>query len=371
MANDLTGTIFQSASTDRILVADPTTVKEDSVLSTASDSMKGIFKDVMGTIRPVLGAAKRMAGLIDEVRSLKDDKQALFNKALGLMGTSFPAVVGQLTESVLSKVQGPTLDLITNSAEMAIDVVKTGGEVYRHFSNMPLDAANVFQMCNDLVGDDRLVGFINIEAETAVVAGLLNSVVETGLPELIDDVLTLTDSDEVKREAMGWLSTKAVQYGDLDLVNKTLGVADAALVKLNNPNFADDFVAAYKHGDYSIDTWVERANLLKTTLGKVEPDWRLTRWDGTRLDGYMDGSDDFNELMMETNLFDRTMVMTGKVYDKFLAEPVDIIKNQFPSVFIKEPPIQLTPDRAILQRTVSPSMRSFINQPNSNDIQIT
>lgn len=371
MANELTDSIFQSSSIDRIKVTDPTSVKDNGTISVPSISMKGIFKTVVDNIRPAVGAASEVARMVEQSKYYPINRAQMLDRALSAMGTSFPSVINQLGDKVKGFIDAPLVDIITDSSSKVFESI-IRGDVYSHTGNS-MDAYEVFGMAQDLLGNEDIQTMINMEAETAAVAGILNSVVEAGMPELIDDVLGMTESERVRRDSMGWLSTRAIGNGNLDVLVKAVEVSGALVIKENNPNFSEEVVSNYKYDPQTgnID-WSARSALLKDTMSKVDPEWNVTGEGLPKLSGYMNGSDDFNRTMTEGgSTTDKLMVMTAKAWDGVKSTGSNIINSIYPNTWIRNDRVELDMSKVINQNTTNQSTAKTIGAYDDRSIQVS
>lgn len=370
MRNNLVGTIFQSASTDRIKVVDPTSVDNNGTISNPSPAMKGVLNKVVDNIKPAVGAAKDIAQLIQFVKNNPINKKALLERALGAMGTNFPSLLSQVGAKAQAMFNLPSLDVIDGVIGKGYEIYSEGKEMYDFFTSDSLNAGAVFDMVKGMTGGEELLSFIDVQAEVAAVAGILNTVVESGMPELIDDVLTLTQSERVMRESMGWLSTRAIANGSLDVLSKTVDVAGRLSIIENNPDFSKEVVKNFKLFDAPVEKWGEVGNLLKDTLDIVEPTWNKTVDGFYKLGGYLGGSDDFNKVMCATSEVDRMMVMTATAYEKVSNEPIAILKSMYKDIFVPDDTVALTKETSVNQRTVNPFMLPKFNHPSDQSISV-
>lgn len=353
MSNNLIGSIFQSTSVDRVLVTDPTQVKDPVIMNIPSNSMKGIFKSVLKNIKPAIGAAAEIARLVSDAKSGYYDKTALLGRALDVMGTSYSSILNQVSDGVKDIVNGTAVEFLGDVTGDLTGMIIDGDVTRMLRMRDPIGVYDTVGMVSDILGNEKLIRLVNVQAEAAVVAGVLDSVVTAGVPELVDDVVRMTQYDEVSFEAMAWLSTRAIESGDRVLLDKTIEYSSPEAVLAYNPGYSSDVVNGFVSDKTNITDMMIEASELKTTLGKVDGLWdRISDDKGGyyRLDNYGNGSSDFDRVMTaDIDSVDALLTMTAKAYEAMSSDPSDIIRGQYPDAVIRDDVNYLDVDRRYVQ----------------------
>lgn len=365
MAEELSGSIFQSTSVDRVMVTDPTQIKDPTIINVPSDSMKGKLKSALGTLKPALKAAKDIANLVEDVKSGWLSKEALFSRALDVLGPSVSSILGGVSEAVKETIGETAFEVMGNVGDATRGILDVAGTITQITSGNSIYTSDVTRAIGDILGNDKLLSFTNLQAEAGVISGILDAVVTAGVPQLVDDVVQMTKYDDVRLESMAWLSTRAIDIGDRVLLDKTIDFVGPEGVLAKTPDFVKKTSENYRSILKTTSEMATEAVALRNTLGSVDELWDRVSGDKGgyyRLDNYSNASADFDRIMTSTtDSIDGLLTMTSKAYDQVFSTPAAVIKSQYPDVVIKDDSNDLDSPRR--QAQYEAARQELINNP--------
>lgn len=334
MVSRISDSIFQGLPVDELVVEDAYNILSSETRNSVYDTVKGIYSDSVKGLISNKNSVRELSSILLDAKAGYIDKREMMERALGAMGSSLPSLVGQLGGTLKNKLESLTSGFISDTAEKTMALLHKGSELLvkaTEYANLD----GLVGMVQELTGDFELISLIDIEAESAVLAAFMDQLVEYGIPELIDDVIAMARTDEVRDNAMAWVSTRAIYGSDMDLVFKSVNTVGVTRFLRENPNGINDILNAYYLPDNIMPSQMadQRVKLL-TVLHAINPNWYQARRANTwvpNLDAFSVASPDAKTLLlMEDPL--RTYVMAGQEYQ---ARPArDIIKDLYPNAYI-------------------------------------
>jgi len=334
MSRRLSDSIFQGRSTDAMVVDDAYQISTGETRNSVYDSAKSVFSDAIKGLGTNKNSVNELTRLIMDARNGTVDKQDMFTRALGAMGTSLPGLLGTMGGALKNQLAGVAGTMIGPDAQKAVEVL---------YNNIPLlvsttnvkDTADLISLVQELTGNSELASLINVEAESAVIAGIAGALMDYGIGDLVDDVVNMSRSDTVKMNALSYLSSQSVAGADLDTINKILDQLGLVKFLENNPNAVKDILSAYYLGtDDTPDTYPAKRDKLITTLARIDAHWYQRLRGGNyvlALDAFTVASTDAKKLLTLDDPW-RTYLLAGT--GRTAQAPADVIKALYPNAYI-------------------------------------
>lgn len=334
MATSLAGTIFQGNSQDAMIVEDAYKISTNETRNSIFEASKGIYKDAVKGLFANKNSARELLQLVKDSQNGGVNKMELLTRGLGAFGTSLPNLLGTIGGTLKNKLGDVAGDLITDDAKRTLLFLYDNVEVAVQVANIK-DAGSLFEFVGELTGNTELAKFIDLEAESALIAGICSELMEFGIPELIDDVIDMTRSSETRKNAWAYISTEAVNGTDLALVSKIIDQIGLVAFLENNPNAINSILSSFFFGSKdTVETWPTKRAELVALLVKIDPYWNKKLRNGSyvaNLLPYSVASADAKTLLM-LEPEDRTYTLAAK--GKVARNVVDVVKEMYPDAYI-------------------------------------
>lgn len=273
MTRRLSDSIFQGRGTDGMVVDDAYQISTGETRNSVYESAKGIFSDAIKGLQTNKQSIGELTRLVLDSKNGTVNKGEMFSRALGALGTSLPGLLGTLGGTLKNKIGGAAGELIGPDAQKAVEVLYNNVPTLLSTTNVK-DSEDLISLIQELTGNSELAGLINIEAESAVIAGIAGTLLDYDIPNLLDDVLDMSRSDTVRYNAMAYISTRAVAGADLDTVNKIIDTIGLSMFLENNPNAIKDIVGSFYLGsEETPDQWPAKRDKMITLLNRIDAHW--------------------------------------------------------------------------------------------------
>lgn len=123
-------------------------------------------------------------------------------------------------------------------------------------------------------GNSSVAKLFDLEAEAAVLSGIVGEAIQYGLPDAVDDMMRSASSDKVRYAVAYNNIGMAIYTSDLQVLSTVINAMGAQTVRAKYPNFVHDFLAGYR---FPLDTKEsDYAALLTKITGvfaQVDPQW--------------------------------------------------------------------------------------------------
>lgn len=334
MGSRLSNTVFQTNGRDTMVVQDAYRISNDAPKNTVFDSLKGIYTDGIEGLKTNTSSVKELTNLILSAKRGTVDKAEMFERALGAMGSSLPSLLGSIGGALKNQLASVAGTLIGPDAEKSVNVIY--GNLDKIISTAGVrDLEGLADVLTELTGQSDLMKVINIEAEAAVLGGLMQQLMKYGIPDLIDDVVAQSASDEAIKKAYQFVSTDSIVGTDLDTVNRVIDKIGLAAYLEVNPNPVKNILNMFYFGtDDTIDKWPAKRALLLSTLNRIDPHWQQYNRNGTYisdLTAFASASTDAKKLL---NMADPEARLS-MIAPSFLPNGVStIIKSLYPDAYV-------------------------------------
>lgn len=281
MGSRLSNTVFQTNGRDTMVVQDAYRISNDAPKNTVFDSLKGVYSDGIQGLKTNTSSVKELTNLILSAKRGTVDKMDMFERALGAMGSSLPSLLGSIGGALKNQLASVAGTLIGPDAEKNVNILYGNLDKIIKVAGVN-DIEGLADVLGELTGNSDLMRVINIEAEAAILGGLAQQLMRYGIPELIDDVMAQSASDEAIKKAYQFVSTDSIVGTDLDTINRVLDKIGLAAYLEVNPDPIKNILSMFYFGtDDTIDKWPAKRALLISTLNRINPHWQEYNRNGT------------------------------------------------------------------------------------------
>lgn len=336
MTRRLSSTIFQGDSSQQVLVEDAYGIANNETRNSMYESVKGVFADSVDGIQSNKSSPRQIANIIQAARRGTADKMDLIDRALGVMGTSLPGLLGTVGGTLKNIIGDAAESVIGPGAKKNIDVLFDG--IPTMISVIDVDnTQSLFEFIAELTGNSELARIVNIEAEASIIGALASSVMEYGIPDLMDDIIETSRSEAAQRKAWEYISTDAVYGADLAAINHVIDKIGLTAFLENNPNAIDMILGSFFFGtNDTVDTWPAKRVELITTLARINATWDKYNRNGVlipNLQPFQVASDDAKKLfqLQEPEL---TYCLTAVNFPP--STPFDVMSKMYPGALFTD-----------------------------------
>jgi len=334
MPGALANTIFQGNSRDAMIVEDAYKISTNETRNSVFEASKGIYKDAVKGMYANKGSVRELASILQAAKNGNVDKVDMLGRTLGAFGSSLPSLLGTLGGTLKNKLESVAGDYISDDAKKFISVLYNNASTLISVADVN-DAQSLLEFVSELTGNSELAQFVNLEAESALIAGLANELMSFGIPELVDEAIQQARDERVRANAWAYISTTAVNGSDLAMIDKIINEIGLTKFLENNPDAINSILAGFFFGtNDTVDKYPAKFTELTTLLTKINAHWSEYLRGGVyvaNLGPYISASVDAKTLFY---LYEphktRTMAAKGK-------QPrgvVDVIKGMYPDAYI-------------------------------------
>lgn len=328
----LSNTIFQGRSTDAMIAIDAYEISKSTPTNNVYDTVRGIYADTIGKIQTDKGTGVRLSELIVRAKTTKMSKADLLNGALSAMGTDLPNLLGKLGGSLKDRVAETAGTLLGDDAKRAVEVLYNDAGMLIEASNVK-DARDLLDFIGGVTNAD-LIRFVDIEAESAILAAVAQELMAYNAPDILDDLIETSSSERVKLNVYSYIGATAISGSDLPTVNKILDKIGLNKFLEFNPDAIDQILSSYTKGFDGVESYPQRRELLVSTLQRIDPHWNKVLRSGsyvTNLGRYSLASD-HARIVLSIQEPDRTYCMAAKAYTSRSVNSV--VKELYPDAYI-------------------------------------
>lgn len=275
MRTTLSKTTLATGPSEALKVKDVYGIVDTAGNTSIKDVLMGLKDESIDTLRKTPKLASQLTELILGAKSgkmnLADSQQrigSIFNNRGG--------VLDQLTTRATSMMAN-TLGMdpsLSKKVLMSVKGIGSERDSLLGFSSNMTSSQGIVSSIQRLLGDKDALSFVDLEAEAALLSGLLGEAIKAGIPQAVDLLLKETTSQETRRQVASRNMYAVVFSGNLNTVEKlTTHIAPEAL-RAKYPNFARDFLAqfALTAGDKANDHPGIKTRIL-ALFNKVDPNW--------------------------------------------------------------------------------------------------
>lgn len=273
MVASLANTIFQGNSRDAMIVSDAYKISNNGTHNTMYDSVKGIYSGAVGGLYANKSSVTTLANLVKNASAGTVDKTTMLTTALGAMGSSLPSLLGSLGSTLKNTLASSAGSLIGDNASKSVEVLYGSAGLLLGVANVG-DTSSLLKFVNAMAGDSALTKFINIEAESAIIGGIAKSLMDFGIPELVDEVIQMSSSKSAQDNAYAYLSTSAIGGSNLKMINNVIDKIGLTVFLQNNPDAVASIIASYTFDtSYTVADYPTQRALLLNTLVRIDANW--------------------------------------------------------------------------------------------------
>ena len=279
----LSSTIFQGDPSKAAIVKDAYEIAKQEPSNGMYDSVKGIYADAIDGLYSNKRSPRQLAGVIVAARKGNINKMEMVDRALGAMGSSLGQLFGKLGSIAKGQIGDAAGVFISPEAAKNIEIL---------FNNAPMllsgvdvtDAASLFDFIGELTGNSELASIIDVEAESAILAGIVGTLSAYGAGDLIDYVIDEARSETARRNAWKYYSTEAVNGSDLAGINKVIDKIGLVAFLEGNPDAINMILSQFFFGTKDTpDTYPAKRIELINTLVRINPNWAMYNRNGTMI----------------------------------------------------------------------------------------
>lgn len=329
----LSNTIFQGRSTDAMVAVDAYEISKSTPKNGIYDTVKGIYTDAIVRLNTDKNAAHRLTQLILRSKSNQVDKFGLINDALGVLGSSLPNVLGQLGGAMQKRIADTAGMLMGDNAKRAVEVIyNDAGRLITAASVK--DARELLEFVGEIT-DAELIKFIDIEAESAVLASIARELVAYNVPEMLDDLIAAASTEEIKDNIYSYIGATAISGSDLVTVNKIIDRIGLTGFLEYNPDAINQILTSFTIGsDTTVEQYPDKRTLLINTLVRIDPNWDKVLRAGVYLPnlGRYIAANREAKLILSLEEPERTLCMTAGTYAPLTVH--NVIKDLYPDAYV-------------------------------------
>lgn len=334
MSSRLSSTIFQGRSTEQMLAVDAYEVIDSAPRNTIYDSAKGIYGTAIQTLKTDKDSVTKLASLVRDYNTGYLDKTAMMTRALGIMGSSLPSLLGGLAGGLKDKITAFAGEGISPAITKAYDVVSKATSTYIQSADYDQTYA-LTQVMGELLDDPDLLDFINVEAESSILGAIANEAIAYGMPGLVSDMIANNKSDRVRYNAWSYVSESSINYSNFEYLNFSLDQIGSTGVLQQVP---DAVVRIPEHYTFPVSVKPNQYEGLLAemveTIARIDPHWNQELRNGEwvySLRAYMRASADAKTLFSKQEPH-RSLFMAA---DMVRETPVrDVMTTLYPNAYI-------------------------------------
>jgi hypothetical protein len=334
MPGALANTIFQGNSRDAMIVEDAYKISTNETRNSVFEASKGIYKDAVKGMYANKGSVRELASILRDAKNGNVDKVDMLGRTLGMFGSSLPSLLGTLGGTLKNKLEAVAGDFISDDAKKFISVIYNNASTLIGVADVN-NAESLLEFVSELTGNSELAQFVNLEAESALIAGLANELMSFGIPELVDEAIQQARDERVRANAWAYISTTAVNGSDLQMVSKIIDEIGLTKFLENNPDAINSILSGFFFGtNDTVDKYEAKFVELTNLLVKINVNWNKYLRNGEyipSLGPYIAASADAKTLFYLHEPH-KTLTMTAK--GKQPRSMTDVIKGMYPDAYI-------------------------------------
>lgn len=334
MTGRLAGTIFNGSGNDAMVAVDAYKVSTNETRNSLFSTTKGIFGQAIDGLYANKNSVRELANVIMLAKTGSISKADMLERSLGALGSSLPSLLGQLGGTLKNALSGAAGEFLGDGAQQRISALYDNAELLISAGSIS-DTQDMAEFLNELSGNSDLLKVVNIGAESAIYGGILKELISFGIPELVDDVVDQIESTEVKKNALAYMSTTAVNGSDLVIVNKVIDQIGLTAFLERNPDAINQLLISFFFGTKdTVETWPAKRMELFALLTRINVHWKEVMRNGTYvpyLAPFAVASKDAKSLFMMSDP-ERTLCLAATTYKP--TPVVDVIKELYPNALV-------------------------------------
>ncbi|MBN22753.1 MAG: hypothetical protein CL678_15820 [Bdellovibrionaceae bacterium] len=336
MAGKIAETLFQSGPLDELLATDVYNLTDALVRNRLpadlSDTISSTVKSFMRDGALSDSAFKKVLSLADNKIGL--DTAALVSRIEGL-SDSIRGPLNNISSAAKEGITGALKSMGVDPTQ-AMGAVVTIGDVATTIANGDIeDARGIVDLISEVTGSSGIAKILDLEAEAALISGILGEAIRLQIPGAIDALVDLSNDrdDRVVRRALEANLLSAIINGQLTIVRNILTKIGRVGVLTQVPQAIKLLLSTYRFKEVSaVIDYDAKYTELKTLLDDIDPNWFVDQRDGvevTKLSPFSYASDDAKLLFRKHPEY-LTEVM---ISDSYQSEDVnDLLKAFYPSI---------------------------------------
>ncbi len=276
----LVDTIFTAGPLDDLLAVDAYGIKDSNILNSLVGKLTGFATDSLDNFRLSPGLISDVVNMATSGGGFKIDAKALTDRVVSSLGGS---------QGILRNVSTSLQDTFTQGfgipSNIYQEVVGVVAGVTRDFNtgNMK-DARGLFNMINQITGNNKLAEFFDVGAEANLLSGVFSEAIRLGVPDAIETMVTQSKSKKAADYALRANVVVAVSYSDVATTALMLDQLGAARVKADLPDAAKRLLSNYAFpAETTPDEYAAQYTLLKEVMDQLEPGWGFYSRDGQQV----------------------------------------------------------------------------------------
>lgn len=297
MRTTLSKTTLSTGPSDDLKVQDVYEVEGGVANTSVKDVLLGLKDEAVDTLRKTPKLAAQLTQLVAEAKSGRLDKLSAAKRIGNIFGNR-GGVIDQLSTKATG-LMSSTLGMDPKLAKRVMMTVKDigmGADPLVGFSRNMASAGGVVSSIQRLLGDKDILKYVDLEAEAALLSGLLGEAIKAGIPQSVDILLREATNEASRRQIASRNMYAVIFSGNLVTVEKMTNHLPPEALRAKYPNFARDFLAQFTltATDTANDYPAIKTRIL-ALFNKVDPTWDKSIRNGTLVDSlapFVRASDD-------------------------------------------------------------------------------
>lgn len=308
MRTQLSKTTLSIGPDDSLKVQDVYEIEGGPANTSVKDVLVGLKDEAVDTLRKTPRLAQQLTKLVVDAKSGRLDAVTAAKRIGSIFGNR-GGVLDQLSTRATNMISS-SLGMDPKLAKRVLMTVKDvglGKDPTTGFSRNMGSASGIVSSIQRLLGDKDVLSYVDLEAEAALLSGLLGEAVKAGIPQSVDLLLREAKSDAVRREVAARNMYAVVFSGSLVTVEKLTNYLPPEAIRAKYPNFARDFLAQFVLGpEDSANTYPDIKTRIVTLFNKVDPNWAKSLRNGQWVDSlapFVRASDDAKKVFETSSGF--------------------------------------------------------------------
>lgn len=270
MRTTFSPTIFDSSPVQSVLTQDALKVDGQNNPTSVKDILLGFKDDAINAVRNTPQIASTVAQIAIEAKQgylTKGDAALRIATSLGGRGS----VLNNLSTGVSNKI---FQTLGVGSKQQGMILASVGDVVRLQRSSNLTNTNGMIRALSSLLGSKATTQLFDLQAESAILGGILGEAINMGLPNAMDDILKQAKSSHVRYNMAYDNLSGAVFSSDFEVMSRIVDEVGSQVVNANFPNFVSDFLRAYQFAPGDTEAlYATRYTELTGLFARIDPNW--------------------------------------------------------------------------------------------------
>lgn len=237
-----TSSFFSTSGTDKILTKDTTKVDGTSPNTSIADILVGLKDDTVKAIRNTPAIAREVADLAVQAKAGKLNKADALLRVGSVLGGS----AGPLTNMSVAA-RDKIFDTLGIGADRKGEILSAVGDVVTLSRSNDVTGANsLARMMKSVTGSKGIAQLFDLQAEAAVLGGLMGEAIRLGVPSAVDDLMKSAKTVDIRYAMASDNLYLAVASSDINTMTTLVTTLGPETVRAKYPSFVPDFLKGYR-----------------------------------------------------------------------------------------------------------------------------